>query len=370
MRLLLYLFYFLFFITQSYASTIQLNPALSGMNEPTDIQFFPNQNDLVVVLEKNGTAKWASLKTKKIGELFYTKVSTSSELGLLGLAFHPQFNENRKFYINSTVKKNGSNFTEISEWKLPQKDPQKFKAIRSKVLLSVKQPYVNHNAGQLSFGPDGYLYIGFGDGGSADDPFENGQNPKTFLGSMIRINVNTQDKPYDIPADNPFIKNKKHLPEIWAIGLRNPWKFSFSPEGKLIVADVGQNQWEEISIIEKGKNYGWNIMEGNHCFKPRKNCDQKNLEPAVFEYSRDLGKSITGGYVYFGKSIRFLKNKYVFADFVSGRFWAIDLTQEKPPSQFLGKFPILVSSFGQSPNGEIYVAGYNTGIIYQLQAGL
>jgi len=357
-------------------SNVVLVEIASKFTQPTDIQFLPGDPSIMIILEKAGAMKWISLKDQTRGEFLKLNVLTSSEQGLLGLAFHPKFPQNRKFYLNYSIKSKGKKVTRISEWQMPkQKILKAMKAIKERVLLEVEQPYINHNAGQLAFGNDGKLYIGFGDGGKWGDPHGNGQNLKTMLGSMLRIDVDMKNKkhPYGIPKDNPFVGQKNALPEIWAYGLRNPWRYSFTPEGRLIVADVGQYKWEEISIVQKGKNMGWKIKEGNHCYSPKENCPTQNLVDPIYEYGRSFGGSITGGYVFLNKKNKKLYGRYIFGDFLSGRIWALILpkkgTQKVAQKDvlFLGKWEMQLSTFGQNASGDLFVAGYSSGKIFQIK---
>lgn len=271
------------------------------------------------------------------------------------------------------VSENGNDVSRVSEFTASDKtDLSKAKLSAERILMSVVQPYPNHNAGQLAFGPDGMLYVGWGDGGFRNDPKGNGQNPKTLLGSMLRIDVEPAGKgrQYKIPSDNPFVNTAGFAPETFAYGFRNPWRYSFDHKGRLVVADVGQDLYEEVDIVEKGGNYGWNIREGMHCFEPKENCQTKDLRDPVYEYGRTEGQSISGGYVYTGDEISALKNKYVFADFVTGRMWAITLPDkadgkvEKPYT--LGQWPLLPSTFGRDGAGNVYVADFGTGKIFRL----
>ena len=301
-------------------------------------------------------------------KIHQVKTASYSELGLLGLAFHPKFSKNRKIYLNYTPKISGRPWTRISEWVLPKPTNGKWKGLHSeRILLEVQQPFSNHNAGQLAFGPKGFLFIGLGDGGSGGDPLGHGQNGKTFLGSMLRIDVDKKvnRKHYAIPKDNPFRSNPKYLPEIWAIGLRNPWKYSFTPKGELVVADVGQNTLEEVSIVHKGANLGWKIKEASICYPSGIKCKRNGFTDPIFEYGRKDGVSITGGYVYQGKKLPKLMGKYLFGDFGSGQIWALDLKTKKGIS--LGKHGIAISTFGKKQNGEILVGDYNSGKIFSLR---
>jgi len=245
---------------------------------------------------------------------------SGNEMGLLGLAFHPDYAENGQFFVNYT----DSSGTVIARFETNggRGDPDSLD-----VILSFDQPYSNHNGGHLEFGPDGYLYIATGDGGSGGDPLGHAQDRQTFHGNNLRIDIDIlgPQGSYAIPLDNPYAgKSEGYLEEIYAYGLRNPWRFSFDPlTGQLWAGDVGQNAVEEINISEKGKNYGWNIMEGSKCFNPPIGCDSTGLEMPVYEYLHPLGRSITGGYVYRGSELPLLDGAYIYADFVSGLIWAL-----------------------------------------------
>ncbi len=354
--------------------TIGLRKVADGFQAVTDVQFLPGRNDLIVVAQKAGRAEWAKLNTKERGLLFEVDVPTESELGLLGLAFHPRFVDNGKLYASYNVKDGDRLLTRVSEWQVTRDDQGGLRgATELRAILQVEQPYQNHNGGQLVFGPDGFLYIGLGDGGYRDDPHGNGQNRNTLLGKMLRIDVdNTEaDKPYAVPRDNPFLGDREIQPEIWAYGLRNPWRYSFDPRGRLIVADVGQDKWEEISIVERGDNLGWNVREGGACFQ-QEECKRGTMKDPIHVYGRDEGQSITGGFVYTLDDIPGLQGKYVFADFLRGRFWAISLPNDARatvPAQdviALGRFAILPSTFARDSAGRLYVADFGGGAIYQL----
>lgn len=341
-----------------------------GYKEPTDLQFRPDEPDTLIVLEKKGKIYSWNLSTGE-GKLvadFTGFVETRSEEGLLGLAFHPKFSENRLFYLNAVSKEVGKDQTLILEFRWEEGKTLSWKD-RKRILLRVDQPYSNHNAGQLAFGPDEKLYIGFGDGGAGGDPLRHGQNTSSFLSTMVRIepNLDAEAPPYKIPKDNPFRDKPGYLPEIWAYGLRNPWKFSFDrKDGTLYLADVGQDTWEEVDLVLKGGNYGWSIMEASHCFRPEINCQRQGLQDPILEYGRDLGRSITGGYVYRGKAYPKLEGWYVFGDFVSGKILASRLEKGKrnlPKVLFSTSHQI--SSFGQDSAGELYFADFSTGNIFR-----
>lgn len=352
---------------------IRMSMVASGFEAITDIQFPPALEPIMVVVTQGGTAWWVSLTDDTRGELLrVTDLVSGGEQGLLGIAFDPLFCENGRFFINYTARGGTDGISRIVAWQLAKADFRKGKAVRLHTVMEVDQPYANHNAGQLAFGPDGYLYVGFGDGGSANDPHGNGQNPKALLGKMLRLDVGNEtdsQTPYEIPAGNPFVGDAAYRPEIWALGLRNPWRYSFDPSGRLVVADVGQNQWEEIDLVEKGKNYGWNQREGRHCSAVAPDCTTAGFTDPVYEYSHDEGFSITGGYVYTGVRASKLAGKYIFGDYF-GRLWALDLPESGSAQaanvHTLGEWPMLFSTFGRDSAGEVYVADHGKGVVYRI----
>ena len=293
----------------------------------------------------------------------------SNEEGLLGVAFHPDYIDNGFFYVNYTL--DNPERSRISRFKVSPTNPDQALPESEVVLLEYEQPFGNHNGGEVSFGPDGFLYIGVGDGGSGGDPQGNGQNLRTLLGSILRIDVDqiTSERPYGIPADNPFVGNTDgYREEIYAYGMRNPWRFSFDPEtGQLWAGDVGQNKYEEIDIIERGGNYGWNVTEASNCFEPDSGCDTESLIDPIWEYDHTQGDlSVTGGFVYRGATIPLLQGRYVYADYVSGRVWALDYTNPAQPlNTELLDADFSVASFGLNSDQELFLCGFD-GRIYQL----
>ena len=291
---------------------------------------------------------------------------SGNEEGLLGLAFDPAFVENGYFYVNYTAS--GPRRTVVSRFSVSPDDPDLADPDSEVVFLEVAQPYRNHNGGHVAFGPDGMLYVGLGDGGSGGDPRGNGQDTSTLLGSILRIDVSALDETggYAAPPDNPFAGGDGTARgEIWAYGLRNPWRFSFDREtGDLWAADVGQNQYEEVDIIRPGRNYGWNVMEGSHCFR-REGCDTRGLELPVVEYGRDGGCSVTGGYVYRGRRLPSLYGAYLYGDFCSGKIWALRHDGAAVTEQMLiADTGLSISSFGEDASGEVYVLTFE-GAVYR-----
>jgi glucose/arabinose dehydrogenase len=292
------------------------------------------------------------------------RVSSGGEKGLLSLAFHPQYPKVPKIYVDYTASKKGLH-TRISEFRVDLRTGLAL-AASERILLRIPQPHENHNGGQLAFGADGMLYIGMGDGGASGDPHGNGQNPASLLGKILRIDVN--GNPYRIPAGNPFVGKPRYRPEIWATGLRNPWRFSFDRVTHLLyVADVGQDTWEEVDILRKGGNYGWNRMEGRHCFKPRSGCNSAGLQQPIAEYAHNQGNSITSGFVYRGKNFKALQGIYFYADFATGRLWGLRYNGRRVIwQQQLLSTGLNVASFGEDAAGELYLLDYS-GRIFQLQ---
>ncbi len=357
------------------APRVRFEPVASGFLQPVDLQFVPGTSERAVVLEKGGRARLVALTgsgpASPGADVVVVEVHDRSELGLLGLAFHPNYINNGLFYLNTNPRDSGPLRTRISEWHLPADALGSTLARPTRVLLEIEQPFQNHDGGQLAFGPDGYLYIGMGDGGSRADPHGHGQNLATLLGSMLRIDVDASPG-YAVPADNPFVTTPGARPEIWAYGLRNPWRFSFDPRGRLVVADVGQDMYEEVSLVARGDNLGWKVREGAHCFPPSETgCATRGLLDPVFEYGRDEGASITGGHVYLGSRLVWLRGKYVFADFVSGRVWALELPDragEPGQAEVLGRFPHAISAFGRAADGELYALDFAQGLVLRLDA--
>lgn len=283
-----------------------------------------------------------------------------NEEGLLGLAFHPRYRDNGYFYVYYTTK-DAPQTSVISRFQVSKDDANRADPNSEVELMRISQPFWNHNGGTLVFGPDGYLYIGLGDGGSANDPLMNGQNLQTWLGSILRIDVDRQDegRAYAIPRDNPFVQTPRYARgEIYAYGFRNVWRMAFDREtGLLWAADVGQDLWEEINIVKAGGNYGWNLREAKHPFGAGGSPARPGLIDPVWEYHHDVGKSITGGAVYRGKKVPELAGYYVYGDYVSGRLWGLRYDPEQDRVHANRPIPgenIPVITFGEDESGELY----------------
>jgi len=288
-------------------------------------------------------------------------VACCGERGLLGLAFHPEFGSNGYFYVNYTLESRGNLLTRIARYQVST-EVNRAEPESEYILLEIQQPYENHNGGGLAFGPDGYLYIGVGDGGSGGDPLGNGQSLDTLLGKLLRIDVDSGD-PYTIPADNPFAGGGGQ-PEIWAYGLRNPWRFAFDPlAGDLYIGDVGQGDWEEIDFHPAGSpggvNFGWNVYEGMHHYNGAPDPGEVLAFP-VAEYGHDTGQSVTGGVVYRGAELPDWYGVYLYGDFSSGKVWGLlRLPDGSWQNSLLFTTGTLISSFGQDASGEVYLVNYN-----------
>ncbi len=350
---------------------IRLELVVEGFNQPTYLTHAGDESGRLFVVERSGKVRViqdGELQRDSFMDIDHLVGSRASEQGLLSLAFHPSFRDNRLLFVNYT---NTEGDTVIARYQATA-DRGEVELATANILLTIPQPFANHNGGQLQFGPDGYLYIGTGDGGSANDPLGNGQNINVLLGKMLRLDVDSGDS-YTIPADNPFVNNPDARPEIWAFGLRNPWRFSFDRStGDMYIADVGQNAFEEINHEPAGSgggfNYGWNIMEGFHCLG-RGDCDQTGLILPIAEYSHQQGCSVTGGYVYRGKQFPALNGVYLYADFCSGKIWGLRLGGEpvelsEMPSGVLDT-DLTISSFGEDEAGEVYLLSFQ-GEIYQV----
>jgi glucose/arabinose dehydrogenase len=348
-------------------------PDLS-FQEMTNLVQPDDTGDLIFVTEQRGVIYAFSANNSQQANVFLDITDRvnegGDEEGLLGLAFDPNYQEDGYFYVYYSAA--DPRRSVISRFSLDQEDPDVADAESEVIIMEVAQPYSNHNAGQLAFGSDGYLYIGLGDGGSAGDPQGNGQNLGTLLGSILRIDVSGLSAPgdYEIPADNPFVGTEDARAEIWAYGLRNPWRFSFDPEtGLLWAGDVGQNLWEEIDIITKGANYGWNIMEGFHCYSPSTGCNQSGLTLPVVEYDHSQGCSVTGGYVYRGDQMASLQGYYIYGDYCSGNIWALAYDGNAVTENILlVDSDLSITSFGVDLAGNLYILDRQGGIYTLVQA--
>ena len=375
-------------------SDIGVEKIAEGFDNPIYVLPHPNTDNEILVLEQKGVVQFVKdgniSKTPflDIRDRVHRPLFPGDEMGFLGFAFDPNFNENNYFYVHYDDKEDN---TIISRFEVKGKLADK---TSEKNILTLAQPYSNHNGGTIEFRKDGYLYIGLGDGGSTGDPEKRAQDPSNLFGCILRIDVDT-DKPYISPKSNPFTKYRKFKDEIWAYGLRNPWRFSFDAlTGDMIIGDVWQHLWEEINIEyfgdKGGNNYGWNIMEGNHCYHDDvKECVNDDFVMPAFEYPNNAnyaktlfgikqpnmdGCSITGGYVYRGSQIPSLYGRYIFGDYCTGKIWSIKIDNgigsnmidhTKDIMESMGKKEFYLSSFGEDNDNELFIIDYN-GTIYRL----
>ena len=376
---------------QTAYSQIQTNEILRDLDKPIFATSIMLDDEVIFVVEQDGIVKIVNNNSSNpkvflnITDRVMAPFYPGDERGLLGFALDPDFNANGYFYVNYVNKNNYSIISRFSSQKLIADKNSEAN------IITIKQPYSNHNGGHLDFGPDGYLYISLGDGGSAGDPEGRARDLESILGKILRIDV--KGNLYDIPKDNPFYSSNIYKKEIWHYGLRNVWKFSFDRlNGDMYMGDVGQNNWEEVNYQpynhKGGIDYGWNIMEGKHCFK-EESCNTETSQMPIYEYPNNAnyiktligikqsnkdGCSITGGYVYRGENIPEIYGRYIFGDYCTGKVWSfennetlednfIDHTQEI--LQSMNKQSFYLSSFGQRYNGELFLVDYN-GYLYEI----
>jgi glucose/arabinose dehydrogenase len=335
----------------------------SGLTEPLGLVHAGDGSGRLFIVEQPGTIRiWEKRRVRAQPFLdLRDKVVTGYEMGLLGLAFHPKFSENGRLFVNYTSRAGGLR-TVIAEFRVGR-EPDTVDRASERVLMEVPQPFPNHKGGNLAFGPDGMLYIGLGDGGAGNDPHDHGQNTASLLGKVLRIDV---DKPdgglaYGVPQDNPFVGHADVRPEIWAYGFRNPWRYSFDAlTGQLYVGDVGQDDREEIDVVQKGGNYGWRIMEGTICTPGvNRRCDRTGLELPVYDYPRSEGTVVIGGYVYRGKTVPELCGAYVYGDYGNGRIFGLRYDgRAVTAKQILLETRRRISSFGEDEQHELYVVDH------------
>jgi glucose/arabinose dehydrogenase len=351
----------------------RLEPIATGLSSPLYLTSPAGDLSRLFVVEQTG-----AIRLIKDGSLLPTpfldlsgRIVAGGEQGLLGLAFYPDYITSGRFVVHYT---DPAGDTHLSIFQVSA-DPDVADPASEQVILTADQPYANHNGGQVLFGPDGFLYLGLGDGGAGNDPEGRAQNLSDLLGSILRVDVQSGTS-YTIPADNPFVGQAGVQPEVWSYGLRNPWRFSFDRvTGDLYIADVGQGQYEEVDVAPaggagRGVNYGWNIMEGAHCLDGGQ-CDQTGLTPPTFEYSHDQGCSITGGYVYRGSAIPALQGLYFFGDYCQG--WVRSIRYAGGQANELTDWPTLrpggsVLSFGEDAAGELYVLSSSGGVFKLIPA--
>lgn len=356
---------------------VAVRPVISGLDDPIFVTHAGDGSQRLFIVEKPGTIRILAdgeLLTLPFLDISDRVRSSGSEQGLLGLAFPPDFGDRGAFFVNYTGR---DGRTVVSRFQVST-DPNLADAASEFTILEIAQPAANHNGGMLAFGPDGQLWIGTGDGGSANDRFGNGQNPDTLLGKMLRLDVRSDPaQPYVVPADNPWISDDWNgqdvRDEVWAVGLRNPWRYSFDRlTGDLWLADVGQNTYEEVNYVpaeqkgypDGGLNFGWPIMEGTHCFPDSAGCDPAGLVMPVADYTHaEGGCSITGGYVYRGTQYPALDGVYLFGDYCSGFIWALHANEDGAwRRDRVLQSGLAISSFGEDEAGELYVTDLSGGL--------
>jgi glucose/arabinose dehydrogenase len=349
---------------------VRLGEIVSGLARPLFVTEPPGGGGLFVV-EQGGTIRIVRdgrLLDRPFLDLTAELDSSVGERGLLGLAFAPDYPSSGAFFVAHTAP---GPAVEVRRFRRSA-DPLRADPASAERVLAMDDPASNHNGGMIAFGRDGYLYVGTGDGGKGGDPWNNAQDLDSLLGKVLRLDVSRA--PYGIPPDNPFTDGRRGRSEIWAYGLRNPWRFSFDREtGELWIADVGQSSWEEVNVEDPrrggGLNYGWKRMEGRHCYSPRKGCDAAGLHLPIHEYGHDRGCSVTGGYVYRGQAIPELVGLYLFADYCNGRIWALRRDGDAAEVAVLLESRRRVSSFGEDAAGELYVCDHEGTILRLERAG-
>lgn len=351
------------------SSIVRFTKVADGLSRPVLLTHAGDGSGRRFIVEQTGTVRVLTKEGTLLSEPFLDvseKIATGhNEQGLLGLAFHPRFRDNGVFFLAYTRKRGGAHVTE--RWRV-LKETGRAEPTSAEEVLVIDQPAGNHNGGHLAFGPDGMLYIGTGDGGGAGDTFQQSRKNNTLLAKMLRIDVDG-GRPYGIPKDNPFVGKAGFRPEIWALGLRNPWRYSFDRKtGDLYIADVGQNRYEEVHFqpasSKGGEDYGWNVLEGSRCYRGV-DCERKGLELPIFEYAHEEGCSVTGGYVYRGSKIPALFGRYLVGDYCSGVIWQVYRDEKGWRSEVLAKTPFLISSFGEDEAGEVYVVDHR-GAVFRI----
>lgn len=371
-------------ITNAAPEDVNLVNAFPGITFNTPVDIANAGDGRLFIVERAGTIRFAALDQPAASAPTFLditgRVSSGGETGLLGLAFHPNYASNGYFYVNYTTSISGQLTTRISRFSVTA-NPDAADPASELVLLQLAQPFSNHNGGDLNFGPDGYLYIGLGDGGSGGDPDERAQNINDLLGKMLRLDVDGgglapqcgSGANYTIPADNPFV-GQAGCDEIWALGLRNPWRFSFDRQtGDMFIGDVGQNAIEEIDYQPAGIggiNWGWDTKEGTVCYEPSTGCDSTGLTDPIYEYGHSNGRcSITGGFVYRGSQYPALAGSYLYADFCTGEVWSLTANSGSWNGALTNTLladTSQIATFGEDANGEVYLATFSGGI-YRLQ---
>jgi glucose/arabinose dehydrogenase len=353
---------------------VQAVPVAGGFDHPLFVTHAGDGSGRLFVVEQTGKiriVRGGRVLAAPFLDLGSRLDSSSGERGLLGLAFAPDFATSRRFYVSHTTRAAAGPVVRVARYRVGS-DPDRADPASESVVLDMADPASNHNGGMLAFGPDGMLWIGTGDGGRAGDPWDNSRNPASLLGKMLRLDV--REEPYRLPPGNQPAAGGPRAArgEVWALGLRNPWRYSFDRStGELWIGDVGQNAWEEIDVADSRRegplHFGWKTMEGAHCYEPRSGCDRSGLELPVHEYDRDAGCSVTGGYVYRGREVPALTGRYLFSDYCTGVVWSLARDPAgKATVETVLKTGFAVSSFGEDEAGEVYLCDHSGGRILRL----
>ena len=355
------------------AMAVTIGVVVGGLASPVDIVNAGDHSGRLFIVEQQGTIRIVAADRLAATPFLDIRslVLSGGEQGLLGLAFHPRFATNRRLFVDYTRQGDGA--TVIAEYQGSATDPERADPASARILLTIAQPFANHNGGALRFGPDGYLYIGMGDGGSANDPGNRAQNTQELLGKILRIDVD-RGLPYAIPATNPFATSGGRA-EIWALGVRNPWRFNFDRiTGDFYIGDVGQDRFEEIDRraagTGAGTNFGWRVMEADSCTNQGGSvpCFDAALTPPILQYGHDLGCSVTGGTVYRGSAVPALAGRYVYGDYCTGRLWSAAKNAGGGFSaRDIATTGINITAFGEDENGELYFTDYSRGEIRRFQ---
>ena len=355
---------------------ISLSTVAGGFAQPVHVTHAGDGSGRIFVVEQAGRIRILDngvvlpVPFLDLASLVSPRVVAGGEQGLLSVAFPPESAAKRYFYVNYTRDPDGA--TVVARYRVSAGDENVADPASEDVILTIPQPFANHNGGQLAFGPDGYLYIGMGDGGSGGDPDQVAQNPDNVLGKLLRIDVESGEVPYGIPPTNPFLGMAGYRPEIWALGLRNPWRFSFDRgTGDLYIGDVGQGTFEEIDFQPAGdpggRNYGWNLMEGDSCYPPGTvGCNRTGLALPVYVYAHSPECSVTGGHVYRGSAFPSLQGVYLFGDLCSGRIWGIRKNGGAWDNALLAATTLTITTFGEDESGNVYVVNYANGDLLRI----
>lgn len=343
---------------------VTLVPMVADVGQPTDLAFVPGHPDRLVVASKWGSLHLIDLADGLREFWVWLEVDEALECGILGVALHPEFERNGRFFVNHVPEPSERRATVVSEFRVNPHTLRRPRRVAD--LIAVPQPEGTHNGGQIAFGPDGMLYVALGDGAAGGNPYHTAQDRGSLLGSLLRLDV-SKPGTYRVPPDNPFVGVAGVRPEIWAYGLRNPWRFTFDPRGRMVVGDVGQASWEEVDLVAAGDNLGWSVREGAGCYDATGGCRGGGMVDPVYAYGHLEGVSITGGVVWEAGGV--LDGAYVFGDFGTGRLWALRLPERVEPIDdviALGRFEISPTAFARDVRGRVWVADFRGERVFRI----